>query len=421
MASTNYILTAEGREYIKHGLPEKNLVLLLSKGSTTMVDAKKQIKNFSIAFQWAKKNNWISVKNSKIQLVKRPEKFPLQEALEKINKNEEISDDLATILLSRKIIEKEREHVVKRAEKQLEGELTLLTPELIKTGLWRKAKFKEYQVEAVGKKIYPGKRQPYNVFLSYIRQKLVELGFIETTGSAIELEFWNFDALFQAQDHPSRDWTQTYNLKHPKYGTLPDKRLVANVRAAHEHGWKTGSTGWQYKWDPAKAAKLMPIAHDTALSPKILSSKEIQIPGKYFQIVRCFRPDVIDATHGVEFNQLGGFVVAEDLTFRDLLGLLNQFAQLIGARKTKFYSDYYPFTEPSCQISAKHPEMGWIELAGAGIFRPELTEPLGIKEPVIAWGFGIDRLAMYKLGINDIRHLFSQNLEWLRKQKIMRV
>jgi len=85
----------------------------------------------------------------------------------------------------------------------------------------------------------------------------------------------------------------------------------------------------------------------------------------------------------------------------------------------RFRPDYFPFTEPSVEVSAKHPEMGWIELAGSGIFREELTKPLGIEEPVIAWGFGIDRLAMMSLNIHDIRDLFSYNLNLLRSSKIV--
>ena len=143
-------------------------------------------------------------------------------------------------------------------------------------------------------------------------------------GPIIELEVWNFDALYQAQNHPARDWTQTYSLKYPKHGKLPDKRLVQRVKATHENGWLTDSRGWGYKWSEEKASRLMPRAHDTAISPRYLSQiyGKFEIPAKYFIIVRCFRPDVIYAMHGVEFNQLGGFVVAYNLTFRDLLGLL---------------------------------------------------------------------------------------------------
>jgi len=294
-----------------------------------------------------------------------------------------------------------------------------LTHDIIKTGLWRGKKFKPVDVQAVGKmdrKIVSGEKQPYNQFVWEVRKKVVEMGFKEISGQTIVTEFWNFDALYQAQNHPSRDWTQTYNLKYPMYGRLPDKKIVERVKATHENGWKTGSTGWGYKWDAKTASRLMPVAHDTAISPIILSSDELKIPGKYFQIVRCYRPDVIDATHGVEFNQMGGFVVGKDLTFKNLLGLLKEFVnKIIGPYETKFSTGYFPFTEPSCEISVKHPKLGWIESAGAGIFRPELTEPLGVKVPVIAWGFGIDRLAMFKLGTKDIRDLFSRNLDWLRK------
>jgi phenylalanyl-tRNA synthetase alpha chain len=165
--------------------------------------------------------------------------------------------------------------------------------------------------------------------------------------------------------------------------------------------------------------QLMPRAHGTCLSARTLAAKP-DIPGKYFAIVRCFRPDVIDALHGVEFNQVESIVLDETLNFRHLLGILKMFAiEIAGAKKVKFIPDYYPFTEPSCQLSALHPELGWIEFGGSGIFREELTKPLGVDVPVIAWGLGIDRLAMFKLGIKDIRELFSQNLEWLRSQRVV--
>jgi phenylalanyl-tRNA synthetase alpha chain len=320
--------------------------------------------------------------------------------------------------MGRKLVLKEKEDSFKRAGRLVGKEVAVLTPDLIKTGLWKRVKLRPYNVGVRGERIYPGKRQPYNRFLAQVRQKLVELGFREMSGPTIETEFWNFDALFQAQDHPSRDWAQTYTLKSPKHGGLPGKKIVERVKATHENGWKTGSTGWGYKWDPRKAAQLMPRAHGTACSARQLA-QGVNVPGKYFAIKRCFRPDVIDATHGVEFNQCEGIIIDESMTFRNMLGILRLFAtEVAGAEDVKFYADYYPFTEPSIQLSAKHPEMGWIEFAGAGIFRPELTEPLGVKQPVLAWGLGIDRLAMCKLGIKDIRSLFSQDIDWLRRQRV---
>ncbi|HLC67340.1 MAG TPA: phenylalanine--tRNA ligase subunit alpha [archaeon] len=416
-----YVLTEEGRNYMEHGLPERRLIELVKNHSGLgMGEARgKMGREFSIALQWCKKYGCIEVKDGSLFLRKEhPKDLGAQEnAMKSVFSSGTTDDEMLTVLVNRKLAEKEGEKMAERAEKLVGKEITNLTTDLIKTGTWQKVRLKPYNVEFAGKTIHVGKRQPYNKFLDDVRHKLVEMGFREMSGPTIELEFWNFDALFQPQNHPSRDWTQTYSLKQPKEGSLPDKALVDKVRAAHENGWRTGSTGWGYKWDPKKAARLMPRAHGTAMSARMLTHCEI--PGKYFAISRCYRPDIIDATHGVEFNQTEGIVIDESLNFRNLLGVLKEFAvEFAGAEKVKFLPDYYPFTEPSVQMSAKHPELGWVELGGAGIFREELTKPLGVDVPVIAWGLGVDRLAMFKLGIKDIRNLFSQNLDWLRKQVV---
>ena len=149
-------------------------------------------------------------------------------------------------------------------------------------------------------------------------------------------------------------------------------------------------------------------------------SKDLQIPGKYFSIVRCFRPDQVDRTHLTEFNQVEGIVVGADLSLRDLLGVLERFAvDIAGADKVRFRPDYFPFTEPSVELQAYKEGYGWLEFGGSGIFRPELTLPLGIQVPVIAWGIGVDRLYMMRTGIDDIRMLFAQDLDWMRKQKVL--
>ena len=417
--SGKYKLTLEGEKYLKEGLPELGLVELLKKGPLLIGDASKKIENFNISLQWAKKNGWVDIVQGKLTLLKTPGIIPEKDALEKISKGRDVSPQILDVLLKRKLVEEEREDERKRAQVFVGKDIDKLTQELIKTGLWKETKLKAYNVEFVGKKIYSGKRQPYNQFLYQIRRKLVELGFKEMNGDFIELEFWNFDALYQAQNHPSRDWTETYSLKEPKHGNLPDPKLVERVKETHESGWKTGSTGWGYKWDPRRAAQLMPRAHGTCLSARVLANKP-EIPGKYFSMARVFRPDVLDPTHLIEFNQTEGIVIGEDMNLRNLLGILKMFAvEVAGATQVKFLPDYYPFTEPSVQMSAKHPELGWVEFGGAGIFREELTKPLGIDVPVLAWGIGIDRLAMFKLDIKDIRYLFSTNLKWLREQKMV--
>jgi len=414
----SYSLTVEGVKYLKSGLPEENLLKLVKK-PVKISAASGRIENFSIALSWAKKKGWVKLENGHIVPAGKPRGDGEREALRKLSSGGAVEEKTLKILLGRRLIAENKEDELKRARQHVGKDVTSLTPELIKTGTWRQVRLRPYNIKVAGEKIYPGKRQPYNRFLFQVRQRLVEMGFREMSGPIIETEFWNFDALFQAQNHPSRDWTQTYKLKRAKHGDLPDRKLVDRVRQAHENGWKTGSTGWRYKWDPGKAAQLMPRAHGTACSARQLA-EGVEVPGKYFAIKRCFRPDVIDATHGVEFNQCEGIIIDKSLSFREMLGILRSFAvEIAGAKEVKFYADYYPFTEPSVQISAKHPVMGWIEFAGAGIFRPEMTEPLGVKEPVLAWGLGIDRLAMFRLGINDIRELFSSNIEWLRRQPVL--
>jgi phenylalanyl-tRNA synthetase alpha chain len=223
--------------------------------------------------------------------------------------------------------------------------------------------------------------------------------------------------LFQPQTHSARTYTDSYYLKNPSKGKLPDRKIVEAVKAAHEYGGVSDSRGWRYDWSESIAQRMVPAMHGTAHSAKQLV-KGVKIPNKYFAIARCFRPDVLDATHLIEFNQMEGFIVGNDLNFKHLLGMLKDFAiEVAGAEKVKFFPDYYPFTEPSVQLSAKHPEMGWVEFAGAGMFRPEMLKNLGIEGEAIAWGMGIDRLAMFKLGIKDIRYLFSDDLNYLRNAK----
>ncbi len=413
-----YRLTEEGNRYLREGLPEKRLAQLL-KHPMGMDEAKERASDFAIALQWCKKKGWVEVREGKLILLKEPGLLPEEEALAKISRGEAVDEEILQILIKRGLAETVKEDMLKRAEKLLAGEIKQLPEELIRTGLWSKAKFKPYNVTAVGERIYPGKRQPYLRFVREIKRKLVELGFVEITGPLVESEFWNFDALYQPQDHPARDWTSTYQLKHPQHGSLPSDEIVKRVKAAHEDGWTTGSTGWRYRWDPRKAMRLMPRAHGTCLSARALAS-DPEIPGKYFAMARCYRPDMLDATHLIEFNQTEGIVIGEGLNLKNLLGILEIFAtEIAGAEKVKFLPDYYPFTEPSVQLSAYRSDLGWVEFGGSGIFREELTKPLGVDVPVLAWGIGIDRLAMFKLGVRDIRYLFSQDLKWLRESKVV--
>src|SRR3989338_8015380 len=229
------------------------------------------------------------------------------------------------------------------------------------------------------------------------------------------------DALFMPQFHSARDIHDAYYVKEPKFADDIPEELLKRVKSAHETGFGTGSRGWQYTFDISRTKRHLLRTQGTACSARMLASKNLKIPGKYFGITRCFRYDLIDATHNCDFYQTEGIVVEEEINIKHLFGLLKMFAkEFAEADKIKISPGYFPFTEPSCELFAKHPELGWIELGGAGIFSPELVKPLiGREVPVLAWGIGIDRLAMFKLGLSDIRQLFSHDLEFLRKTKVI--
>ena len=440
-------LAEEGKTYAKHGLPERRIVNALKKlggeGSLGQVfdEADLEPQFNSIALGWVQRKEWAKLdsKTKILEMRGEPSEGNDEKLLKLLAKEdqkpvEELSRELrdaVQVLKGRKLVEveeKKRRIVELTAEGQrlsvkagkVTAELTQLTPELIISGKWRGAKLQKYNIEAAVDNTWPGKKHPYMQFLDEVKQKLVNLGFKQMNGTAVETSFFNFDALYTPQDHPAREWLGIYFVKSPKYGRLNvSPRVLENVKRTHENGWKTGSTGWRYKYSKEEAKRLILPGHGTCLSARTLLSRDLEIPGRYFSIARCYRPDFLDKTHLTEFNQVEGIVVDENLTLRDLLGVLEKFAvEIAGADEVKFKPDYFPFTEPSVELSAYKKGFGWIEFGGSGLFRPEVTMPLGINVPVVAWGLGIDRLFMMRAKIDDIRQIFSQDLDWIRRKEV---
>jgi phenylalanyl-tRNA synthetase alpha chain len=293
-------------------------------------------------------------------------------------------------------------------------EVSQLSPELLKDGSWRQKRFRKYTISLRAPRVGTGKKHPYREFLDTVKAKLVSMGFQEMRGALVETEFWNMDALFMPQFHPARDIHDVYFVKQPTHAAMADESILSKVGEVHESGGQTGSSGWGYAFDLQRAKRLVLRSQGTAVSARTLAASP-NIPGKYFSIARCFRYDQVDATHATDFFQVEGIVLGEDINFRTLLGLLNLFAHEVAqAKEVKFLPAYFPFTEPSVELHVRHPRLGWMELGGAGLFRPEVTVPLGVTVPVIAWGLGLDRMAMVALGIHDIRELFTDNLELIR-------
>ncbi len=295
-------------------------------------------------------------------------------------------------------------------------EIGRLTPEMLADGSWKKGSFREYNIHTPPSRVLMGRKNPYAQYLESVKDKLVSLGFEEFDGPVVETEFWNSDALFMPQFHSARDIHDVYYLDTPTHAKEIEQPYLDQVAAAHEDGWETGSRGWEYGFDRDFTRRLILRSQGTVLSAKQLPKAEI--PGKYFGIVRCFRYDQVDATHLSDFYQTEGIVLGEEVNLRTLLGLLKMFAEEVaGAEEVMYVPGYFPFTEPSVEVHIKHPTLGWFELGGSGIFRPEVTEPLGIKVPVLAWGLGIDRMALMSLGLNDLRELFTPDIEHVRLRK----
>jgi len=306
-----------------------------------------------------------------------------------------------------------------------------LTAEMLETGSWKGKVFRAYNVKTPPVRLTPGRMNPYAKFLENVKDKLASLGFEEFDGPLVETEFWNSDALFMPQFHAARDIHDAYYVADNAADKVAatenaggfakakaiDEPWLSNVAAAHENGGTTGSRGWNYAFDREFTKRLILRSQGTALSAKTLPAAKI--PGKYFGIVRCFRYDRVDATHLPDFYQTEGIVLGEDVNLRTLLGMLDMFArEVAGAKEVKYVPGYFPFTEPSVEVHIKHPVLGWFELGGSGIFRPEVTESLGVNVPVAAWGIGIDRMALMALGLNDLRELFSHDIENVRLRRV---
>jgi phenylalanyl-tRNA synthetase alpha chain len=446
-------LTAEGEQYAKDGLPERNLILATAELGGT-ADLKQGAEKaglkpefIQIALGWAIKKKWaiyipqnntLRITESLLHQTVIPE--GCDETLLKYlqTKKQESQEDLSPELQQateqlkkRKLLTVESkttrtlqitsEGKKAAAENKIAAqEVTQITPELIITGKWKTAKIQKYNIEAPVAKTWPGKKHPYLQFLDEVRAKLVQLGFQEMTGTCVETSFFNFDSLYVPQDHPARETSDIYYVKEPVYGDLSQhKDALEHVKETHENGWKTGSTGWGYKYSLQSAQRLILRGHGTCLSARTLEAGDFKVPSKHFSIARVYRPEITDKTHLSEFNQVEGIIIDKNLNLKDLLGVLGKFAmEIAGADKIRFKPDYFPFTEPSVELSAYKEGYGWVEFGGSGIFRPEVTLPLGVKESVIAWGLGVDRLFMMRAGIEDIRMIFSQDLDWLRKKQV---
>src|SRR2546422_273936 len=331
-------------------------------------------------------------------------------------------------LKSRRELVKERESVqreialtaagqkVLAAGIELKEEVAQPTTELLQSGRWRDVDFRRYDTKAFAPLIHPGKRHVLSAYIEKVRRIFLSMGFTEIEGDFVLPAFWNFDALFQPQDHPARDELDTFYLSKPATMPLPDADLVRRVANVHETGGATGSTGEQYKWDPREAERAGLPSPTTPITLRWLAEHP-EPPQKAFVVGRVFRPHAVDWTHLPEVHQIQGVVMEDGANLAQLIGIIEEFYRRLGFTRAKFRPGYFPYTEPSMEPEVQRPDGRWMELGGSGIFRPEVTEPLGLKAPVLAWGLGLERVIMAVEGSTDIRQLYLSDLDWLRDHR----
>jgi phenylalanyl-tRNA synthetase alpha chain len=440
---TVYSLGKEGKRFVEKGLPEKRALKLLSdrKGTTDLRDLSSVLDSdeISVAIGWLKTNGWASIRKEKDTIIEMTDKG--KKALSEVTEVEkllrilyehpeqEIEKDSIRPLASRKNVIKEKElitstitlteHGKKVVETgfEIQEEISQVTSAVIKNSEWKQKTIRPYDIHAFAPAIYGGKPHPLVKLISEIRQIFVEMGFQEIQGDYVESCFWNMDVLFIPQDHPAREMQDTFYCKIPAKLPIQEKQLLEEIARVHENGGTTGSTGWGYKFSKTEGERALLRTHTTVNTIRYLYNHP-KPPCKVFSLERVFRKEDIDATHLPEFYQIEGIIYEENANFRQLIGILKEFYRRMGFEKIRFRPGYFPYTEPSMEVEVFW-NGKWMELGGSGIFRPEVTEPIGVKNPVLAWGLGLERIAMLRYGLSDIRSLYISDLDWLRKTPLI--
>ncbi|OPY36497.1 MAG: Phenylalanine--tRNA ligase alpha subunit [Methanoregula sp. PtaU1.Bin051] len=412
--------TEEGKQYTRDGLPETQLLRMIRPG-TTLSDLQKQA-TFKIGFGQLRKKGHVKVEGTSVVKVPGASTDEDEAAL----KNPSGNNPKTKEFIKRGIL-KETETVryiiaitpeglaIARKGLDLREETGTLSREQIISGEWKNLNIRRYDINKLPKRAYPGKTHPYQRLIDEMRQIFLEMGFIEIHGGLVQSSFWNFDALFQPQDHPAREMQDTFYLKECM--GLPT--CWESVKAMHENGGETSSTGWGGIWKKEKAEQCVLRTHTTSISIQHLAAHP-EPPVKAFCIDRVYRREAIDPTHTPEFEQLEGIVMDKGVGFTHLLGFLKEFYQRMGFEGVRFRPGYFPYTEPSVEPEVWVDGLGWVEMGGAGIFRQEVTEPFGIRYPVLAWGLGVSRVAMLRMGLKDLRLLYKSDISWIRNSPIYR-
>ena len=261
--------------------------------------------------------------------------------------------------------------------------------ELEAAALERRLKEEAVDVTIPGKAVSLGHKHPMSIALDEIKEIFIGMGFDVLDGPEIELASYNFDRLNADEGHPSRDWSDTFYFDKDSRVMLRSQTSPMQVRAME--------------------TRSLPI--------------RIIAPG------RVYRKDEVDATHSPMFHQVEGMVIDRNVTMADLKGTLNLLVESLYGKgtQTRFRPHHFPFTEPSCEMDVQCHKCGgkgcptckgegWIELLGAGMIHPRVLEMSGIDPNVWsgwAFGIGLERTAMRRFKIADLRLIFENDMRFL--------
>ena len=302
---------------------------------------------------------------------------------------------LTEILRSMGKLAPEERKELGQAANQVRSEVEKMLEETFENlkGKAREARFKAEKIDVTepGKLYKLGTKHPVTITIEEISRVFKSMGFTLTEGPEVETVFNNFDALNAGPNHPARDWTDTFYVND----------------------------------DVLLRTQTSPVQVRTLLNQKP--------PIRVFAPGRCFRCDTPDATHSPMFHQVEGLVVDEGITMADLKGVLDSFAkQMFGPEaRTKFRPHHFPFTEPSAEMDVSCFKCGgkgckvckgsgWIEILGCGMVHPNVLKVGGIdteKYTGFAFGMGVERIAMLKYGIDDIRLLYENDMRFIEQFK----
>jgi len=426
------ILTERGKNIKQKGFPEENILKSLKKNPKTFQELQEEFgkQAFRASIGILKQKDAIDIEktdNGPQAIFKKNvfKKYALRHALKHPNK---IEKKHKKTLLKRGLIE-EKEHITHIIKPTQKGQtvrkkaenidlIQKITPSMIEQETWKGKTFRSY---TINKNVKPRQRgRPHFVkqAIQHTHSLWQNIGFTLMEGNHVQSAFWDLDALFVPQDHPAREMQDTFYID--KKSSVP-KDTFEKVKKIHEEGTED-SKGWQEPFSKKESQKTLLRTHTTALSAKYIkkAAKKPDKTHKYYSIGRVFRNEALDWKHLMEFHQVEGIVIGKNLTFRKLLGYIEDFFTSMGYTDVRVRPGYFPYTEPSLEIDVYvESQQEWMELGGAGIIRKEVTTPLGLPEThtVLAWGLGLDRVITQYYDIEDLRDMYKNNLAEDRQRK----